>query len=148
MYANALPSERVGVLGAIDPDVTPAGSVNTGWLSLVGFHAAMALIMTGTLGAGATVDARLQQATSASGADAKDIADKAITQIVKAGGDDKQAIIDLRDTDLDIEGGFAFIRLVVTVGGATSDVGALVLGFDPREAPPAEVDAASVVEIV
>ena len=50
------------------------------------FAEIMALIQTGVLGAAATLDAKLQQATDAAGTGAKDITGKAIVQIVKATG--------------------------------------------------------------
>jgi hypothetical protein len=66
------------------------GTVTTGWVDDGQVQRSGADLQTGVLGAAATVDAKLQQATSAAGAGAKDIAGKAITQIVKATGDNKQ----------------------------------------------------------
>jgi len=150
MNVNLKPSDRVAVSGAIDPDVTAAGTVTTGWLSIAQFGSLMAIVMTGTLGSSATVDAKLEQATDSSGTGAKDVTGKAITQLTQAGTDesDSQAIINCGQQDLDVDNDFAFVRLSITVAVATSDVGGLLLGFDPAYAPASDNDAATVLEVV
>ncbi|HET6912063.1 MAG TPA: hypothetical protein VFH71_01835 [Rhodanobacteraceae bacterium] len=149
MYAqNVKASEQVAILGAINPSSQAAGTATSGWISLANFQKLLAVVHTGVLGASATVDAKIQQATSAAGAGAKDVANKAITQIVKATGDNQQVEINLDAQDLDVEGGFGFVQLSVTVGTAASQTAALVYGFNPRFAPASDSNAASVAEIV
>ncbi|MGB0969831.1 MAG: hypothetical protein ACPGVG_02555, partial [Mycobacterium sp.] len=63
MNPSALASEQVAILGAIDPDVTAAGAVSTGWISVANFYNFAAIIQAGTLGSSATLDAKLQQAS-------------------------------------------------------------------------------------
>lgn len=134
-YANQKPSEGLAVLATIDPVSQAAGTVTTGWVDQSQYLTLMAMINTGVLGASATVDAKLQQATSSGGAGAKDITGKAITQIVKASGDNKQALINLKEADLDTEGGFRWVRLSITVGTATSLISAAIFGCAPRFQP-------------
>lgn len=150
MNPNTLPSECCAVLGSISPDATAPGTVTTAWVPMTGFFSALALVMAGTLGANATVDAKLEQATDAAGTDAKDIDGKAITQLTQAGDDDSdsQALIDLRAEQLDSAGGFTHVRLSLTVGTAASDVGAVLQGFAPRFAPASGSNAATVAEVV
>lgn len=136
-YANEKPSEGLAVLATIDPISQGAGTVTTGWVDQSLFFAVMALIQTGVLGASATVDAKIQQATSSGGAGAKDVTGKAITQIVKASGDNKQALINLKEADLDTEGGFRYVRLSITVGNAASLISATLFGALPRYQPVA-----------
>jgi len=144
---NILPSDRARVMGVIDPDVTVASTVATGWIAAEEYANFMSVVMGGTLGASATLDAKLEQATSSGGAGAKDITGKLITQLTQAGTDsDKQAIINLRPDELDTANDFTHFRLSVTVAVATSDVAAIVFGFDARYEP--ETDATSVDEIV
>ena len=146
---NALPSERAAVVGNIDPDANAAGTYTTGWVAAKNFHSFLAIIQAGDLGSSATIDAKLQQATSAAGAGAKDITGKAITQLTQAGTDDnKQALINLRTDELDVDNSFAFVRLSMTVATATSDAGAVLLGFDSRFGPASDFDATTVDEIV
>ncbi len=143
------PSDRAAIAGVVDPDAIAAGTVTTGWIAMATFEKVMAVIMAGTLGASATLDAKLEQAQDGSGTGAKDITGKAITQLTQAGSDsDKQAIINLTAEELDVTNGFTHVRLSMTVGVATSDAGAVVLGFDARYQPASDNDLASVDEIV
>lgn len=143
------PSDAVAILGNIDPDAYSASTVTTGWVSAKGFDAFMAIIQAGDLGASATVDAKIEQATDGSGTGAKDVSGKAITQLTKAGTDDnKQAIINLRSEELDVSNGFDFIRLSMTVETAACDAGAVLLGLTPRYGPASDNDVATVDEIV
>lgn len=146
---NALPSEKVAVAGVIDPDANAAGALTSDWLDMTKFGQAMAIIMAGTLGSSATLDAKLQQATDSSGTSAKDITGKAITQLTQAGTDsDKQAIINCLAEELDVDNGFTHVAIVMTTGTATSDSGAILLGLEPRYGPASDDDLASVDEIV
>lgn len=148
MTPNTKFAERVAILATLDPISQSAATVTTGWVSMANFHQIAALIQTGTLGTSATVDAKLQQATSSGGAGAKDITGKALTQIVKASGDNKQAIIEVRGTELDAANGFVFVRLSLTVGTAASLVSAVLLGTTPQFMSAAAFDQAGVVQLV
>jgi len=144
-----MPNEQIAVVGAIDPDVTTVSTVTSGWIDASKFLKYQAIVMAGTLGVGATVDAKLEQATTSGGAGAKDITGKAITQLTEADADsDKQAVMDLRSAELDTVNGFDFFRLSVTVGTATSDLGAIVIGIEPVNGPASDNDASTVDEIV
>lgn len=145
MYAqNVKASEQIGVLAAINPSSQAAGAANSGWVSMANFQKLLAIVQTGTLGAAATVDAKIQQAQDNAGTGAKDIAGAAIAEI--SGANNQQAEINLDASQLDVEGGFGFVQLSVTVGAAASETAALLLGFNPRFAPPA--NAASVAQVV
>ena len=110
MFPNAKASELLAVLATIDPVSQAAGTVTTGWISVANHHGLLAVIQTGVLGASATLDAKLQQATDSSGTSAKDITGKALTQIIKATGDNKQALINVKPEELDTVNGFGFVR--------------------------------------
>ena len=148
MFPNAKGSEELSILATIDPISQGAGTVATGWVSLVNFHALLAVIQTGLLGASATLDAKLQQAQDNVGTGVKDIASKAIVQIVKASGDNKQALINMKPEDLDNINGFSFVRLSLTVGVAASLVSAQLLGINARYASADAFDQAGVVQII
>ena len=145
---NLLPSQQAAVVGAIDPDANAAGTITTGWIDMSQFEAIMAVVMAGIMGTSATIDAKMEQATDSSGTGAKDVTGKAITQLVKASNDDNQAIINCNAQELDIDNDFTHVRLSMTVGTATSDSGAVVLGFYPSYGPASDNDLASVAEIV
>lgn len=145
---NVKATEQVALLGVVSPSSQSAGAATTGWVSVANFNKFLALIQTGVLGTAATVDAKIQQATDSSGTGAKDVSGATITQIVKATGDTVQAEINLDAQQLDVNGGFGFIQLSVTVGTAASLTSAVLLGFLPRFAPASDFNAASVAQIV
>ncbi len=143
------PSDQAAILGAINPVSQGAGTVTTAWIDISKFDKLMGIVQAGVLGASATLDAKIQQATSGAGAGAKDIPGKAITQLTQAGTDsNKQAIINVQSDELDVNGGFKFVQLQATVATAASLVAGLLLGFTPRYAPASDNDAASVDEII
>ncbi|MBL0419761.1 hypothetical protein JI739_05305 [Ramlibacter sp. AW1] len=148
MNPNVKFAERTAVLATLDPASVAAGTVVTTWVPVANFHSFAALINTGVLGTAATLDAKLRQATDATGTGAKDIPGKAIAQIVKASGDNKQAIVECRSDDLDHDGGFAWVALSATVGVAASIFSATLLGVHPRYAPASAFNQASVVQTV
>ena len=147
MNPNIKPSDEAVLVGVIDPDLNTAATYTTGWINMGLFEAIQAIILAGALGTSATLDAKLQQATDSSGTGAKDISGKAITQLTEAGGDsDKQAIINCRSDELDVNNGFSHVRLSMTVATASSDSGAVVLGHHARYQPA--TDIASVAEVI
>lgn len=156
MHTNTKISEGLALLDSIAPISQAAGTVTTGWVPAANFLSFMALIATGVLGASATVDAKIQQATDAAGTGVKDVAGKALTQIVKASGDGKQAMIDFRAQDLDTNNGYGFVRVSLTVGTANSLVTAMLFGSNARyepvrdltASPPINLGSANVVQIV
>ena len=145
--SNLLASQKAILAGVVDPDVLTAGTHDSGWVSLSDFEQIQAIIFAGTLGASGTVDAKLEQATDAAGTGVKDITGKAITQLTQAGGDsDKQAIINCRSEELDVENSFTHVRLRITVAAASCDGGAVVLGHAARY--QVADDLASVAEVI
>lgn len=149
MMLNAKPSELAAVVAVVDPDANAAGTIDTSWVDMRDFGALMAIVMAGDLGASATLDASLRQATDSSGTGAKAISGKAITQLTQAGTDsNKQAIIQVRGEELDVDNGFRYVSLRFVTATAASDGGAVVLGFHAARGPASDFDAATVDEIV
>lgn len=148
MNPNVKLSEKIAILATLDPASVAAGTVVTNYVSVANVGLLSALIQTGVLGASATVDAKLMQATDSSGTNAKAVTGKAIAQIVKASGDNKQAIVEVRPEELDVNNGFGFVALSVTVGTAASQVGAALIGSSSRYLPASQFNQAGVVQIV
>jgi hypothetical protein len=148
MYQSLKFSDRAGILATLDPASVAASTVLTSWVPVAKWHSVAAILQTGVLGASATVDAKLRQAQDSSGTGAKDITGKAITQLVKASHDNKQAIIEAKADDLDQAGGFTHVALSVTVGTAASILGAVLFGHNARYLPGSDFDSANVVQIV
>lgn len=156
MFPNALPSEKIAVVGTIDPDAYTADDdtpQTSDWVDMADWHQVMAVGLLGTLAATIGIAAKLEQATSSAGAGAKDITGKAITAL-DGDDDDKQFVINCRADELDQAGGFRYARLSMTISdtaspdAAAADAGAVLLGVDPRYGPADEHDLASVAEIV
>jgi hypothetical protein len=142
------PSQRVAVAASI-PSQSAAAVQSSGWVDMSKFYSVMALVSLGALGAAATVDAKLQQATDSGGTGTKDIAGKAIAQFTKGNNDDnKQAVINLKQEDLDLANGFQFVKLVITPAVAASQIDGKILGFDPRYGPADGQAAATQTQVV
>lgn len=149
MFPNAKATEKVALMGAIDPDAYAASTVTTSWIDASKAQNFMAIVSAGDLGASATLDAKLEQATDGSGTGAKDVTGKSITQLTQAGTDsNKQAMINLRPEELDVANSFTHFRLSMTVAVATSDAAGYVFATDLRTGDAAANDASTVDEIV
>lgn len=147
MTPSLRPSQRVAALADISPVALTAGSPSvTAYVKADQFANYLAIIQTGILGASGTLNAKIVQATDVAGAGVKDVDGKALAQIVKASGDNKQAFINLRPDELDIANGYKFFALSLTAGTANGLGSALILGFDARHQPPS--GAPSVVQAV
>jgi len=142
-----LPSEYVAIVATIDPDQYSTGSQDSDWVNMEEFHEVMAVVQAGVIAASGTIDASVRQATSSTGAGAKAITGKAITQLT-TGDNDKQAVINVRTDELDVAGGFSFVSLRQTLTTAGGDMSGVVLGMGCRHAPADDYDLASVAEIL
>jgi len=132
MQGNLDPSARVAIAGVIPAQQAAVGVVTSNFVDMRNFYALFASLNVGVIGAAGTIDAKIEQATDANGANVKAVTGLAIVQIAKAGGDNRQAGINVRQEDLDKNGGFRFVRVSVTVGGAATFLSASLTGFDAR----------------
>lgn len=140
-------SEKLAVVACIDPDAYATGAQTSDWVDMSKFRRVLFVVLAGTLGSSATLDAKLQEATDGSGTGAQDLSGKAITQLTQAGTDsDKQALIEVEASNL--SAGFTHVACVMTVGTAASDCGVVALAGVPRYHPASDNDLASVDEIV
>lgn len=133
---NFKASDLVTLLGVINPSSQAAGTATSGWIRADTHVSYLVTLLAGALGASATVDLKLQQATDSSGTGAKDITGSSITQLTKVGTDDnKQALINLRGDRLDINGGFTYFRASLTDAIAASLTVVLIQGIGAFNAP-------------
>jgi len=137
-------SEVVSLLTTVDP-ISSATVVSSAYVSVAEVARILAVVQTGLIAATGTLNAKLEQATSGAGAGVKDIPGKAITALADT-ADNKQILINCRVEELDIAGGFAFVRLTITPAVAAALIAGQIWGFDARFQPKAH--AASVVETV
>jgi hypothetical protein len=148
MFLNARLAEQLSVLATIDPVSQAAGTITTGWIAASNHERFLALIQTGVMGASATLDGKLQQATDNAGTGVKDVPGKVLVQILKAAGDNKQAEINLRADEMDIANNFTYFRLSLTVGVAASLISAAVQAGVARNYPASGLNQAGVVQNV
>jgi len=142
---TALGTEQWAIVGVIDPDANAAASYDSDEVDMSLWSRIVAVVQTGTMESGSTVDFKLQDATS-SGGSFSDITGKAITQLTQAGTDsDKQSIINLRFDELQDDG--RYVKAVMTVGTDASDSSAILMGL-PRYYPASDNDISTVDEIV
>lgn len=148
---NVLMSDQAVLAAAINPQSGAANTYTSGWVSMATYEAILAAVQWGAIAATGLVDAKLEQATNAAGAGAKDITNKAITQVTGS-QDNGQALINLRSDELDVENGFDHVRLSITVGdtasptAATALIAGFILGFCARYQPA--TDATSVAQVI
>lgn len=141
--------QAIAVVDCIDPDANTTGAITGDIIDMMKFEQVMFVVMAGALGTSATLDFQVYQGDSAAMGNAKVISGAAITQLTEAGTDsDKQAIVVVKQADLDEAGGFRWIRGTLTVGAATSDSATLGLGYFPTYGPASDYDLTSVDEIV
>jgi hypothetical protein len=132
---NRKPSAVYPVKASIAPQsVAAAGTASSGWIAVgANFWATIASLV----GAGAgTLAIKIEQATSAAGAGAKDLATAATLGITaQATGTQVNADLQLAQA-LDLDNGFEYIRITATVtgGAGTLIAAALSLGPAPYQA--------------
>lgn len=129
--------------GVLFPAGRVVGVYNTPWLDMENHHRAEALLFTGVMTQGSTVDMILQEAQDNAGTGAQAILGKAIVQLNQALGDGNDScIIELRTIEMtqNTPVPYKFIRAQITVANAATEICAAVLRSIPRY-PPVPVTA-------
>ncbi len=147
MEPQIKPSQRAGVLGGIPP-ISATTVQTSAWLDATIFHNILFKVSVGVIAATGLVDAQVQQATSNAGAGAKAITGKSITTFTAAANSGNQALINLRQEDLDIANGFKWVQLSITPSVAAALISGAALGFDPRNLSADKNAAATQVQVV
>jgi len=149
MLTHVHAADNVAVISAIDPDAIGTSTVVSPYADAGDFHTLLAVISAGTLGTGASLAAKLVQATTQAGGNSKDIPGAAIVALTQAGGDsDTQALISLQNASVDVDNDFRFVAISITIATATCDAGAILLGVSPRVGPASDADASTVESVV
>lgn len=141
-------SEAYTILAQHDPRTRQVATHISAWVNMANYHRAVLHLKVGDLGAAATLDAGLQQASDSTGTGAKAITGKTITQLTQAGGDgtDDDLIIELRTEELDVTGGFEFVRFYVTIAVADCTYAATLFGDTSRYKPVPTTNYTEVVD--
>ena len=149
MNATMRFSEYAELLYHLSPiSVSNGVEVFTSYVSLANFHRACIILSTGVMGGTSTIDAVVHQGTDTSGGSAKHLTtSKAITQLTGAGSDsNKQVIIEVDTSELDVAGGFDCIALGYTVGTAASIMAIQIFGLCARYKPTSTAEWDEVVD--
>jgi len=134
-------SEDVAVLGVIDPADAAATAKSTDWADISKFERFAGIAIPGAIAA--AIACKLQQATTATGAGAKQIGTCDLTFSTSA--DNKQCIIEGKADDLDTANSFRWARLTMTPAtSGTNILTGIFLGYKPRYGPASDNDLASV----
>ena len=143
---SARPSEKVAVVGTVDPDANATGDFATDWIAMGNYQQVMFVVMTGIIVGTGTVDFKVQEADDSTGGNAATLASGAltITQLTTA-SNDKQVVVNVDSEQL--SNTFTHIRGVMTITTAGADSAVLALGLLPRDGPANKNDLASVSEI-
>lgn len=151
MWPTLKPSQRVAVVGAVNPQSTNAVQT-TAWIDMSQFESALAIIAVGAISAGGLIDAQIQQAQDNAGTGAKAVqtpqgVNKSITEIVAA-GQNVQALINVRASEIDTNNGYRFIQLSITPSVAAALISGQVLGLDPKYGVASDHAAATQTQII
>jgi len=148
MNPNLSATDQFAIISMLDPASRLGGGFPSPFADTQVWHSFVMVAQVGTFPAGATFDARLQQCTDDSGTLTKNIAGKAITTLIAADGSNKQVIVNLRPAELDLDGGFRFIRMVLNTSGTTTFCSAMLLGLSAKWSPASIANVASVVQLI
>lgn len=107
---------------------------DSGWVDVSTYHRVVVEIFVGAIAATGTLDVDVEQATDTSGAGAKNITGKSITQLTDADGDDPIKI-EIRMSELDTNNRYDAINVEATPLVAASIFAIAVYGIIPRFAP-------------
>ena len=140
-------SEDLYPLTGHDPRTRQVATHVSGWVNVEEYHRLWFLLYVGDLGAGASLNAGLEQASTAAGGGVKAIAGKTITTLLQVGGDgpDEAICIELQTEELDVDGGFEFVRFYVTIAVADCTYSAALFGTCSRFKPVAVTNWTEIV---
>lgn len=140
-------TEEILLLSAIDPDNQSAGTVTGDWVKCDEYDQYLAVFNVGVMTSTGTCIFSVQQATDGSGTGAKAV--KTATTLTEADTDsDKQVLMSIKDSDLDLAGGFLWIAPRAVTATAASYVCANIFGVTPKFGFNTSDDLSTVDEIL
>lgn len=140
-------TEEILLVSAIDPDNQSANTVTGDWVKADEYDQYLAVFNVGVMTSTGTCIFSVQQATDGSGSGAKAV--KTATTLTEAGTDsDKQVLMSIKDSDLDLAGGFLWIAPRAVTAVAASYVCANLFGVTPKYGFNVSDDLSSVDEIL
>ena len=148
MSSNERMSERLALVGTIDPDAYGTGAQTMDVIDMQHYRRVLFTVLAGTLGTSGTIDFAIYGDSGSNGSFATLITGKEVTQITDAGThSDKQRQIEVTAEEVAAQG-LRYLRASMTVGTATSDACAIAQAEGLRYRPASAYDLASVDEII
>lgn len=140
-------TEYISLLSSIDPDNQSAGTVDGDYVKADEFDQYLAVFNVGVMTSSGTCVFSVTQSTDASGTGVKAV--KTATTLTQAGADsDKQVLISVKDSDMDIAGGFLWLNIRAVTATAASYVCGNLFGVNPKYGFNAGDDLSTVDEIL
>jgi hypothetical protein len=134
---------------AIAPQNLAAGTTTSGWFGMYAYDKIMAICLGGAANdANATIDISINQAMDNAGTGSKAVTGKAITQVTAGAGFATRTdlwLIHLEVAQLDVNAGFGFIQISVTVSAGDTWYFGAVLQREEREYMPVPYAATEIV---
>lgn len=140
-HSSLNPSLRAAVVMALASSTHAAGVHATGAVDMAEFANVELVATVGAFGAGAVGTLKFEQSQTEDFAESKDIVGRTAVVITE----NKPAVVDLNQGELDIDGDYQYVRAVLTATTESITAGLVVLGFDARHAP-AEAMVGTVVD--
>lgn len=140
-------SELLAVAGVLAPQTVANTELFTDVVDLGAFEQVMAVAQLGNMAA-ETIDFKAY-ACDSNGSNAVAISGKAATQLVAhaSNNDNKQLVVNVRNTDL-LASGKQHVKFGLVTGGATGGPAAVVVVGRARQGLASDQDASSVVQVV
>ncbi len=140
------PSERIAVVGTIDPQTVINTEVFTDVVDMKNFHECMGVALLGNM-ASETIDFAVYTCDS-DGNNATELKDATQLAAHASNNDNKQIVINVKSQDL-AAANKRYIKFGLVTGSNTGGPASVVaLGVSPRFAPASDSDLNTVVEIV
>ena len=132
-YTNRV-SEDMYPLVSEYADSLTAVAHTSAYVSLANYHRAWLYLNIGEMQQGSSLDVSFLQATTTTGADGKAfVPAKAITQLTAAAGDGNQLVcVEIQTSELDVDGGFDCVAVLLTIAGATVELAWSLFGCVSR----------------
>ncbi len=141
------PSERIAVVGTVDPQTVANAAVLTDAVDMALWHEVIFVLALGDMAA-ETIDFGIYESAT-SGGSYTAISNKAATQLAAhaSNNDNKQIVISVKASQL--SAGMRYIKGRAITGNSTGGPACiLALGLKPRYGPGSDDDLSSVVQIV
>jgi len=132
-YTNRVSEDMYPLVSEYADSITAAAHTSA-YVSLASYHRAWLYLNIGEMQAASTLDVSFLQATDTAGTGSKAfVPAKAITQLTQAAGDGNQLVcVEIQTSELDVDGAFDCIAVLLTAGVDTIELAWSLFGCVTR----------------